>query len=169
MVKNFNDLNEKEIGALRGEYTKYFMKILAPMKYEFIPEFVKKAATYKVKLDAEYYSDEMVSKLEKGKRIGYVFIEGEIKAFITGRVYEDEAWISHLYTEDMLSEYIKKRAVLELFNSIVLDFKNLGKDKVRTEAGYYEEDLMDILESLGFEVEKTYIDGSTTYEKSIKY
>ena len=111
----------------------------------------------------------MISKLEKGKRIGYVFIEGEIKAFITGRVYEDEAWISHLYTEDMLSEYIKKRAVLELFNNIVLDFKNLGKDKVRTEAGYYEEDLMDILESLGFEVEKTYIDGSTTYEKSIKY
>ena len=41
---------KKEIVALREEYVKYFMEILAVIKYESIPKII-------VKLDAEYYSD----------------------------------------------------------------------------------------------------------------
>lgn len=156
MVKNFNDLNEKEKKSFRELYKKYFKKILTKGKDKTINPVIS--------MNAEFYADEMITRLLNKERIGYVYFQGEIKAFMVGREYEDEGWISHIYVDDAMSEYTKKEAVLNLFNALKDDFIKDGQSKISTEALIYETLLKDLLTTLGFVPSKVYEDGAVVYE-----
>ena len=145
-------------------YTEYFRSIIKNETNEKWHNILSVLGLSK----CEAYADAMINKIQNGERIGFVFIDGYIyKGLITGRIYEDAGWISHLYVKSELDSAEQKLIANQLYKEIALEFKRMGKDKIQTEVSKSEKEFIDTLINLGFKESTRLEEETSIYEKRI--
>ena len=167
MIKNINELNEKELNSFKNQYFDYFQK-LAVMKTE--SETVANIKKNLLKRRCMTYVNTMLERIKSGARIGYAYVaDDEIFGFIVGRVYGEDktGWISHISVDHSVTALQKRAIIMEMYRALSQDFKKAGVTKVTSEVSYFDPKELDALETLDFTPEEEYPDSSVLYGKKL--
>lgn len=166
MIVNVNRLSKSEIEEdFQNLYIEYFKETLKKEGQKAFYDFLSIFGLSQ----CENFAKEMVRLIESNERIAFVEVDdrSNYNGLITGRIYEDAAWISHIYIKSNLEQKEKDRVLLELYKAITSEFQKLGKKTVQTEVNANENKLLDMLVKLGFDEKMDIGDDDTIYEKTI--
>ena len=161
MIKKINSLNSSELEQFKRIYTKYFLKEakLTKLGFPLLFELITKK-------NSKAIADFMIEEINKGRYIGYSYIDDEkIVGFIVG---VDDGNNPARITEVYISPEVDNRHVaLELYRKIAVYFKMKGRSMISIESHLYNMMLRTLAESNFFDIVNEYPDGYVEYEKRI--